>query len=58
MLLSSVNDIAAAAQHTVARHLAKRTLRAILFCKANSLLPTCSPALVSEKKTHCGINVS
>lgn len=45
-LLSCVNDIAAAAQHTVARHLAKRTLRAILFCKANGLLPSCSPTLV------------
>ncbi|CAG08292.1 unnamed protein product, partial [Tetraodon nigroviridis] len=45
-LLSCVNDIAAAAQHTVARHLAKRTLRAILFCRANGLLPSRSPALV------------
>ncbi|XP_028250021.1 tRNA N6-adenosine threonylcarbamoyltransferase, mitochondrial [Parambassis ranga] len=45
-LLSCVNDIAAAAQHTVAVHLAKRTHRAILFCKANSLLPSNSPTLV------------
>ncbi|XP_041807188.1 probable tRNA N6-adenosine threonylcarbamoyltransferase, mitochondrial [Chelmon rostratus] len=45
-LLSCVNDIAAATQHTVARHLAKRTHRAILFCKANGLLPSSSPTLV------------
>lgn len=47
-LLSCVNDIAAATQHTVATHLAKRTHRAILFCKANGLLPSSSPTLVSE----------
>ncbi|XP_049449901.1 tRNA N6-adenosine threonylcarbamoyltransferase, mitochondrial [Epinephelus fuscoguttatus] len=46
MLLSCVNDIAAATQHTVASHLAKRTHRAILFCKANNLLPSSSPTLV------------
>ncbi|XP_036965577.1 probable tRNA N6-adenosine threonylcarbamoyltransferase, mitochondrial [Acanthopagrus latus] len=45
-LLSCVNDIAAATQHTVATHLAKRTHRAILFCKANGLLPSSSPTLV------------
>lgn len=45
-LLSCVNDIAAATQHTVACHLAKRTLRAILFCKANGMLPSSSPTLV------------
>lgn len=45
-LLSCVNDIAAATQHTVACHLAKRTHRAILFCKANGLLPSHSPTLV------------
>nr|XP_057937226.1 tRNA N6-adenosine threonylcarbamoyltransferase, mitochondrial isoform X2 [Doryrhamphus excisus] len=45
-LLSCVNDIAAATQHTVACHLAKRTHRAILFCKANGLLPSLSPTLV------------
>ncbi|XP_029386606.1 tRNA N6-adenosine threonylcarbamoyltransferase, mitochondrial [Echeneis naucrates] len=45
-LLSCVNDIAAATQHTVAAHLAKRTHRAILFCKANGLLPSKSPTLV------------
>ncbi|KAG7240509.1 hypothetical protein INR49_026793 [Caranx melampygus] len=45
-LLSCVNDIAAATQHTVASHLAKRTHRAILFCQANNLLPSDSPTLV------------
>nr|XP_046259978.1 probable tRNA N6-adenosine threonylcarbamoyltransferase, mitochondrial isoform X2 [Scatophagus argus] len=45
-LLSCVDDIAAATQHTVASHLAKRTHRAILFCKANGLLPSNSPTLV------------
>lgn len=45
-LLSCVNDIAAATLHTVATHLAKRTHRAILFCKANHLLPLTSPTLV------------
>ncbi|XP_026151594.1 tRNA N6-adenosine threonylcarbamoyltransferase, mitochondrial [Mastacembelus armatus] len=45
-LLPCVNDIAAATQHTVATHLAKRTHRAILFCKANGLLPSSSPTLV------------
>ncbi|XP_048455075.1 tRNA N6-adenosine threonylcarbamoyltransferase, mitochondrial isoform X2 [Rhincodon typus] len=32
-ILPCVNDIAAAVQHTVTAHLAKRTHRAILFCK-------------------------
>ncbi|MEQ2252473.1 putative tRNA N6-adenosine threonylcarbamoyltransferase, mitochondrial [Ilyodon furcidens] len=45
-LLSCVNDIAAATQHTVALHLAKRTHRAVLFCKANDLLPSDNPTLV------------
>ncbi|XP_036401673.1 probable tRNA N6-adenosine threonylcarbamoyltransferase, mitochondrial [Megalops cyprinoides] len=45
-ILSSVNDIAAATQHTVASHIAKRTHRAILFCKERGLLPECSPTLV------------
>uniref|UniRef100_A0A3Q1BV87 N(6)-L-threonylcarbamoyladenine synthase n=1 Tax=Amphiprion ocellaris TaxID=80972 RepID=A0A3Q1BV87_AMPOC len=45
-LLTCVNDIAAATQHTVASHLAKRTHRAILFCKAKGLLPSSSPTLV------------
>ncbi|XP_059199133.1 tRNA N6-adenosine threonylcarbamoyltransferase, mitochondrial [Centropristis striata] len=45
-LLSCVNDIAAATQHTVASHLTQRTHRAILFCKANGLLPSDTPTLV------------
>uniref|UniRef100_A0A8B9K5M9 N(6)-L-threonylcarbamoyladenine synthase n=3 Tax=Astyanax mexicanus TaxID=7994 RepID=A0A8B9K5M9_ASTMX len=45
-LLSCVEDIAAATQHTVASHTAKRTHRAILFCKAKGLLPENSPTLV------------
>ncbi|KAL6101316.1 osgepl1 [Pungitius sinensis] len=45
-LLSCVNDIAASTQHTVASHLAKRTHRAVLFCKANGLLPAHCPTLV------------
>lgn len=45
-LLTCASDIAAAAQHTVATHLAMRTHRAILFCKENNLLPLDRPALV------------
>ncbi|XP_038645093.1 probable tRNA N6-adenosine threonylcarbamoyltransferase, mitochondrial isoform X1 [Scyliorhinus canicula] len=45
-ILSCVCDIAAAVQHTVAAHLAKRTHRAILFCKKEGLLPHPNPALV------------
>ncbi|XP_068184566.1 tRNA N6-adenosine threonylcarbamoyltransferase, mitochondrial [Antennarius striatus] len=45
-LLSCVNDMAAATQHAVATHLAKRTHRAILFCKANGLLPSSGATLV------------
>ncbi|KAK3568716.1 hypothetical protein QTP86_013873 [Hemibagrus guttatus] len=45
-LLSCVQDIAAAAQHTVASHIAKRTHRAILFCRSRGLLPQNNPALV------------
>lgn len=45
-LLSCVNDIAASTQHTVACHLAKRTHRAILFCRNNQLLPENNAALV------------
>ncbi|KAF5903382.1 putative tRNA N6-adenosine threonylcarbamoyltransferase, mitochondrial, partial [Clarias magur] len=45
-LLSCVQDIAAAAQHTVASHIAKRTHRAILFCQARGLLPQNDPTLV------------
>lgn len=52
-LLSCVNDIAAAAQHTVVRHLAMRTLRAILFCQANDLLSSGSPTLVSVLQDYC-----
>ncbi|XP_062906146.1 tRNA N6-adenosine threonylcarbamoyltransferase, mitochondrial isoform X2 [Mobula hypostoma] len=45
-LLSCANDIAAAVQHTVAVHLAKRTHRAVLFCKMEDLLPQSNPTLV------------
>lgn len=45
-LLSCVNDIAASTQHTVACHLAKRTHRAILFCRNTGLLPQSKAALV------------
>ncbi|KAL2081372.1 hypothetical protein ACEWY4_023225 [Coilia grayii] len=45
-LLSCVNDIAAATQHTVASHIVKRTHRAILFCKERGLLPQRNPILV------------
>ncbi|KAJ0005376.1 hypothetical protein NQD34_015270 [Periophthalmus magnuspinnatus] len=45
-LLSCVNDLTALAQHTVAAHLAKRTHRAVLFCKHNRLLPDENPTLV------------
>ncbi|XP_067085475.1 tRNA N6-adenosine threonylcarbamoyltransferase, mitochondrial isoform X1 [Osmerus mordax] len=45
-MLLCVNDIAAAAQHTVASHIAKRTHRAILFCKEKRLLPSSNPTLV------------
>ncbi|KAG9355588.1 hypothetical protein JZ751_000426 [Albula glossodonta] len=45
-ILSCVNDIAAVAQHTVASHIARRTHRAILFCKARGLLPQSNPSLV------------
>lgn len=50
-LLKCAKDIAAATQHTVACHLAKRTHRAILFCKANNLLPSNNPSLVSLSVT-------
>uniref|UniRef100_A0A087XQU9 N(6)-L-threonylcarbamoyladenine synthase n=1 Tax=Poecilia formosa TaxID=48698 RepID=A0A087XQU9_POEFO len=45
-VLSCVSDIAAATQHTVASHLAKRTHRAVLFCRTNRLLPSQNPTLV------------
>uniref|UniRef100_A0A3B5R6D4 O-sialoglycoprotein endopeptidase-like 1 n=1 Tax=Xiphophorus maculatus TaxID=8083 RepID=A0A3B5R6D4_XIPMA len=44
-VLSCVNDIAAATQHTLTSHLAKRTHRAVLFCRANRLLPSQNPTL-------------
>uniref|UniRef100_A0A3B3Z3I0 N(6)-L-threonylcarbamoyladenine synthase n=1 Tax=Poecilia mexicana TaxID=48701 RepID=A0A3B3Z3I0_9TELE len=44
-VLSCVSDIAAATQHTVASHLAKRTHRAVLFCRTNRLLPSQNPTL-------------
>uniref|UniRef100_A0A8C5WG92 N(6)-L-threonylcarbamoyladenine synthase n=1 Tax=Leptobrachium leishanense TaxID=445787 RepID=A0A8C5WG92_9ANUR len=45
-ILSCAADIAAASQHTVARQLAKRTQRAILFCKEKGLLPAANATLV------------
>ncbi|XP_023416838.1 tRNA N6-adenosine threonylcarbamoyltransferase, mitochondrial isoform X2 [Cavia porcellus] len=45
-VLSSAADIAAAVQHTAACHLAKRTHRAILFCKQRELLPQSNAVLV------------
>uniref|UniRef100_A0A4X1TLJ0 N(6)-L-threonylcarbamoyladenine synthase n=2 Tax=Sus scrofa TaxID=9823 RepID=A0A4X1TLJ0_PIG len=45
-ILSSAADIAAAVQHTVACHIAKRTHRAILFCKQRDLLCQSNAVLV------------
>ncbi|XP_059134148.1 tRNA N6-adenosine threonylcarbamoyltransferase, mitochondrial isoform X2 [Peromyscus eremicus] len=45
-ILSSAADVAAAVQHTTARHLAMRTHRAILFCKQKDLLPPANAVLV------------
>uniref|UniRef100_A0A8C6FJA8 N(6)-L-threonylcarbamoyladenine synthase n=1 Tax=Moschus moschiferus TaxID=68415 RepID=A0A8C6FJA8_MOSMO len=45
-ILSSAADIAAAVQHTVACHIAKRTHRAILFCKQRGLLGQSNTVLV------------
>uniref|UniRef100_A0A671L2E4 Gcp-like domain-containing protein n=1 Tax=Sinocyclocheilus anshuiensis TaxID=1608454 RepID=A0A671L2E4_9TELE len=45
-LLSCVKDIAAASQHTMASHIAKRTHRAILYCKSKGLLPQHNPTLL------------
>ncbi|KAM4836119.1 tRNA N6-adenosine threonylcarbamoyltransferase, mitochondrial isoform 1-T2 [Thomomys bottae] len=45
-ILSSAADIAAAVQHTTACHLAKRTHRAILFCKQKDLLPQSNGVVV------------
>ncbi|XP_053554581.1 tRNA N6-adenosine threonylcarbamoyltransferase, mitochondrial [Bombina bombina] len=45
-VLSCVSDIAASVQHTVARHIAKRTQRAIIYCKKEGLLPPAHPFMV------------
>ncbi|XP_054977784.1 tRNA N6-adenosine threonylcarbamoyltransferase, mitochondrial isoform X2 [Sorex araneus] len=45
-ILSSAVDIAAAVQHTTACHIAKRTHRALLFCKQRDLLPQNDAVLV------------
>ncbi|XP_043931118.1 probable tRNA N6-adenosine threonylcarbamoyltransferase, mitochondrial [Protopterus annectens] len=45
-ILSCAADIAASAQHTIAVHVAKRTHRAIMFCKMSGLLPDKDSALV------------
>ncbi|XP_029790121.1 probable tRNA N6-adenosine threonylcarbamoyltransferase, mitochondrial isoform X2 [Suricata suricatta] len=45
-ILSSAAHIAAAVQHTTACHIAKRTHRAILFCKQRDLLPQSKAVLV------------
>ncbi|KAM5280579.1 tRNA N6-adenosine threonylcarbamoyltransferase, mitochondrial [Ctenodactylus gundi] len=47
-ILSSAADIAAAAQHTTTCHIAKRTYRAILFCKQRNLLPQSNAILVAS----------
>ncbi|XP_055472366.1 tRNA N6-adenosine threonylcarbamoyltransferase, mitochondrial isoform X2 [Psammomys obesus] len=45
-ILSSAADIAATVQHTTACHLARRTHRAILFCKQKDLLSSANAVLV------------
>ncbi|XP_063284884.1 tRNA N6-adenosine threonylcarbamoyltransferase, mitochondrial [Pelobates fuscus] len=45
-ILSCIADIAAATQYTIAFHIAKRTQRAILFCKKECLLPATAATLV------------
>ncbi|XP_071977040.1 tRNA N6-adenosine threonylcarbamoyltransferase, mitochondrial isoform X2 [Engystomops pustulosus] len=45
-MLSCAADIASSFQHSVAHHLAKRTQRAILFCKKEGLLPPLKTSLV------------
>ncbi|XP_037706102.1 probable tRNA N6-adenosine threonylcarbamoyltransferase, mitochondrial isoform X2 [Choloepus didactylus] len=45
-ILSSAADIAAAVQHATACHIAKRTHRAILFCKQRGLLSQTGAVLV------------
>ncbi|KAJ8247172.1 hypothetical protein GJAV_G00259590 [Gymnothorax javanicus] len=52
-VLSCVSDIAAAAQHTVASHIVRRTHRAILFSKARGLLPQSNPSLVVSGGVAC-----
>ncbi|XP_028621588.1 probable tRNA N6-adenosine threonylcarbamoyltransferase, mitochondrial isoform X2 [Grammomys surdaster] len=47
-ILSSAADIAAAVQHATACHLAKRTHRAILFCKQKNLLSPANAVLVAS----------
>nr|XP_055201321.1 tRNA N6-adenosine threonylcarbamoyltransferase, mitochondrial isoform X2 [Nyctereutes procyonoides] len=47
-ILSSAAHIAAAVQHTTACHIAKRTHRAILFCKQRDLLPQSNAVLVAS----------
>ncbi|XP_016046259.2 tRNA N6-adenosine threonylcarbamoyltransferase, mitochondrial isoform X2 [Erinaceus europaeus] len=47
-LLSAAADIAAAVQHTVACHLARRTHRAILFCRQRDLLPQKDAVVVAS----------
>lgn len=52
-LLSCVSDIAASVQYTVACHLAKRTHRAILFCRSHRLIPENQAALVVSGGVAC-----
>ncbi|XP_006878824.1 PREDICTED: probable tRNA N6-adenosine threonylcarbamoyltransferase, mitochondrial isoform X2 [Elephantulus edwardii] len=47
-VLSSAADIAAAVQHTIACHIAKRTHRAILFCQQRGLLSQTNAVLVAS----------
>ncbi|XP_023188154.1 probable tRNA N6-adenosine threonylcarbamoyltransferase, mitochondrial [Xiphophorus maculatus] len=57
-VLSCVNDIDAATQHTVASHLAKRTHRAVLFCRANRLLPSQNPMVVRNRPLDPIVSIS
>nr|XP_016846968.1 PREDICTED: probable tRNA N6-adenosine threonylcarbamoyltransferase, mitochondrial isoform X3 [Anolis carolinensis] len=47
-LLSCVSDLAAAVQYTVTAHIAKRTHRAILFCRRKCILPQKRATLFQE----------
>ncbi|XP_074071611.1 tRNA N6-adenosine threonylcarbamoyltransferase, mitochondrial isoform X2 [Macrotis lagotis] len=47
-ILSCAADIAAAVQHTVASHIAKRTHRAILFCQQRGFLTPSNAILVAS----------